>query len=455
MKLTLVNSSLLFWRRKSRVRRANVFDPFALTSELHLHGDFSDPSPLFRDLLKAVYKNAEKVEAECPFKGKNGLVKINYWKVRCPYCGEEFPYERKKPLRCPKCNNVIEKVDFRAWNESLEKFMNGEISSRELLDSPVVPTSEGYESLRESFLDPDIPKTGIDFGDGFDAVYKLFSPHQVFAILEVIKEIRKRDEEEVPLYALALLDFVSYNSMFSNFKDGEVFSMFYSRSPATERWAELGPEYFCESLERVARKMNERNAAPPTAVASYPFTLNLKVLYRTERFLYEWAKRALSLSDGRILLPRLFREHLFSCIDKECESFYEKDFEFFVSLGDFNRATFYLDFLDYGSLLFLVSLKDFRVVEVEAIGDVFRVELARGKSGSKPYWEIYSDVRKETPKGYFSALSKALTEFTRYEKVLGVGDEPSAVLKHVLKAVSEALGRRDVVGTHPPPLRQS
>ena len=77
MKLTLVNISLLFWRRKSRVRRANVFDPFALTSELHLSGDFSDPSLLFRDFLKAVYKNAEKVEAEYPFKGKNSSVKIN------------------------------------------------------------------------------------------------------------------------------------------------------------------------------------------------------------------------------------------------------------------------------------------------------------------------------------------------------------------------------------------
>ena len=455
MKLTLINSSLLFWRRKSRVRRANVFDPFALTSELHLSGDFSDPSPLFRDLLKAVYKNVSEVEVECPFKGRNSPPKVNYWKVRCPYCGEEFPYERKKPLRCPKCNNVIERVDFRAWNENLEKYMSGEISSRELLSSPVVPTSEGYEKLRESFLDPDIPKAKVDFGEGFDALYKLFSPNQVFTILEVIKEIRKRGEEEVPLYTLALLDFVSYNSMFSNFREGKVFSMFYSRLPATERWVELGPEYFCESLERVTREVKSRNPGPPVTIASYPFTLNLKVLYKAEYFLYEWAKRALSLSDGRILLPRLFREHMFSCIDKECESFYEKDFEFSVDLGGFDRATFYLDFLDYGSLLFLLSLKDFRVVGVEVISDVFRVELAKGKEGARPYWEIYADVKRESPKGYFSALSRALIEFTKYERVLGVSEEPSALLKHVLKATSEALERKNVIGGHPPPLRHS
>lgn len=410
-----------------------------MSSELHLYGDFTDPNPLFHILLKEIYRNKENLSVECNSKTNKDKLKVNFWKIKCPRCGEEFPYKRKKPLRCPKCNNIIDNVDFKTWNNNLEKFLYGEISIKELFDSPVTPTSECYEKLRDVFLDPDIPKTKINFKNGFDSIYKLFSPNQLLVISDIIKQIRERKEEEIPIYSLALLDFVTYNSMFSRFNEGIIFSLFSSKEPTTEEWVELTQSYFCISLKRVLKSIKEKRNESPKIIASHPFTLDTKVLYNIELFFYEWVKRPLSYSNGYTLIPRLFKDYIFSCIDKECESFYEKDFEFSSNIGNLDKAIFYLDELDFNSLVYLISLKDFHISKIETEKNLFKIELIKGRKGIKPLWEIYTKIKKENDGIYLNILSLTLREFTKYEKILGISNDPPTILNYAFKILSEII----------------
>ncbi|QIW23760.1 hypothetical protein EWF20_06040 [Sulfolobus sp. S-194] len=437
MELSFHGNSFQFWRRNNNIQLTDILDPFALTSELHLYGDFTDPNPLFRILLKSIYKSREKLSIECDIKRNKDKLKVNYWKIKCPYCGEEFPYSKKKPLRCPKCNNVIEKVDFRTWNSNLEKFLYGEISIKELFDSPITPTSENYEKLRDVFLDPDIPKAKINFKNGFDAIYKLFSPNQLLVISDIIKQIREKREEEIPIYSLALVDFVTYNSMFSISSRDKIFSIFSSKELKTEEWVELTQSYFCISLKKVLKGIKEKRNGSPKIIASHPFTLDIEVLYNIELFFYEWVKRPLSYSNGYTLIPRLFKDYIYSCIDKECESFYEKDFEFSSNIGNLDKAIFYLDELDFNSLVYIVSLKDFYISKIEIERNLFKIELIKGRKGVRPFWEIYTKIKKENNGIYLNVLSLTLREFTKYERILGISNDPAIILKYALKISSE------------------
>ena len=420
MKLT--GGSFQFWRKRKEITVENALDPFALSSEVHLRGEFTDPSPLFQRLLEEVYKGKYE-DAFKICKWNEGKVTVNYWKVKCPYCGEEFPFEDKRVLRCPKCNNVIKKVDFETWNKKLDQYLEGEIGIKELFDSPVTPTSQGYEKLREVFLDPDIPKA--------EKIYRLYSPNQLFTIVEIIEEIRRAEERLIPLYSLALLDFVTYNSMFSRLKSGKIYPL---SSKVSERWAELPKEYYCISLKRVLEKVKERRPSEAKVVASHPYTLDLEELYNAELFLFEWVKRPLSYSNGYSLTPRLFKEYIFNCLDEKCESFYEKDFEFNPPRFELDKVIFYLDSLDYGSLRYLLSLKDYRVSKIEREG-VFRIELERGRKGVIHIGEVQAKIRREKTGDYLNDLSLALRELTSYERVLGVREEE--LLKVMFNTISE------------------
>jgi len=173
------------------------------------------------------------------------VTRLGRWLVTCPYCGERFPYNKVSVLRCPKCNNVVEKVDFKEWNKRLDSFLNGEISEEELYSSQVVPETEGYRELRDNFLDPDIPKEPVKLpiaSHGFDRIYKLYSPRQLLNAVKMIKEIRKSDDVNmVSLCTLSLLDYVTYNSLFSQVKDDKVYSIFTYKS-IPDSWFETSVE---------------------------------------------------------------------------------------------------------------------------------------------------------------------------------------------------------------------
>ncbi|QXJ34998.1 SIR2 family protein [Saccharolobus shibatae] len=443
------DTSFQFWRRSSGIRTSDILDPFAFSSELHLYGDFADPNPLFHNLLKEIYKqnlDMENLLADCSAKGTEDKLRVNFWNVKCPYCGEEFPYENKRLLRCPRCNNVVKKIDFRSWNENLETFLNGEISLKELYDCQVTPTSQNYEKLRDIFLDPDIPKTKIGFkikSKGFNTIYKLFSPNQLLIISDIIKRIRKEREESIPIYSLALLDFITYNSMFSKFKSGKIYSMFRSKELRLGKWIELTQNYFCISLKKVITKLREKRYASSKFIASHPFTLDMEALYNIELFFYEWVKRPLSYSDGYTLIPRLFKKYIFSCMDESCGSFYEKEFEFSNVEFNVDKAVFYLDRLDYCSLLYLVSLKDFFISRIEKERNVFEIELLRGRKGVIPIWEIYAKVKKEHESDYLKVLSMTFREFTRYERILGIENDSKTILNHVFTILPKLKSNRN------------
>lgn len=157
-------------------------------------------------------------------------IKIGKWKIRCHYCGTIFEVNENKVIKCPNCNNIVKKINFKEFNSLLEQYLNFEISRKEMLNSSVIPTDESFELI----LEEDIPRETVNFRVsvyGFNTVYKFFSPLQLYAINKLIYKIRETDKSVRPILSLALLDYISYNSMFTVINKKGIKSMFYKVQP--------------------------------------------------------------------------------------------------------------------------------------------------------------------------------------------------------------------------------
>jgi len=426
MNMRFINYSFAYWRRKNKVTMVRGVDPFSFSSEVQ--GIISDPSPFFTKLLI----NASRAKEIRNVKENPVVTRLGRWLVTCPYCGERFPYNKVSVLRCPKCNNVIEKVNFKEWNKRLDSFLNGEISEEELYSSQVVPETEGYRELRDNFLDPDIPKEPVKLpiaSYGFDRIYKLYSPRQLLNAVKIIKEIRKSDDVNmVSLCTLSLLDYVTYNSLFSQVKDDKVYSIFTYKS-IPDSWVETSVEG-CYVVSKPVLKEELSNV-----IVTHPYTLSMSHYSALEEFYYHWAKRAVSYSDGYSLIPRFYKDLIYDCHDEQCTSFTEKPFTFNPpSYEGVNDAIFFLDKLDYDSLIYILSLKDFRVMSVERDSSLFKIHLRRGKQfGIGEVHEIHSRTVKENErtKRFIKALSISLNAYTSYEKIIGVKDLNELLRKYV------------------------
>ncbi len=419
-----------FWRRKRKVKECG-FDPFAFMSETH--GDnFSDASPLFSELLKGIKKEVN-LKA---FSKKEA--KVNYWLVVCPYCGEVFKFQP----RCPRCNNLV-RVDFKEWNRKLDSYLSGEISKDELLQVNVRPFNlDGLEELREKWIDEDIPKEELQFTylvrKGFDKIYKLYSPNQMLVILNIIKKIRKMENRET--LTLALLDFVSYNSMFSWFKEENdtVYSIFHMGEPRINwKWLELSEYYIRYSIRKVIR---EEKKECKNYMVTHPFTLDMKLYKNVLSFYYAWAKRPLSENADITLQPGLLKEHFFVTVG---DGFYHKEMDF-VEDVKLKEGYVYLDKLDEKSLLYLMNS---RIEEISRVGGLYRIKISGEKKGRTIVNELLALNDKVTGNDVevlLMALTVTLNKFTSYEKILGAENNRELLKKYVfpltLRILSSSLG---------------
>ncbi|MET1159502.1 MAG: DUF1156 domain-containing protein [Thermoprotei archaeon] len=165
------------------------------------------------------------------------------------------------------------KESLRKWNEDLEKYLEGEITLDQLLESPARPRIlvkvkiinrklvfesatvkdseklwEALEKLKQIWGDPDIPTEPIPeyesrsiwvYPYGFDKWFKLFNPRQLLTLLKLVKLIREagkkiegeklrggwsREEafkyaEAVTTYlAIALVNFVRHNALVNHWE---------------------------------------------------------------------------------------------------------------------------------------------------------------------------------------------------------------------------------------------
>jgi len=95
---------------------------------------------------------------------------------------------------------------------------------------------------------------------------------------------------------------------------------------------------------------------------------------------------------------------------------------------------FFLDKLDYDSLIYILSLKDFRVMSIERDSSLFKIHLRRGKQfGIGEVHEIHSRAIKENErtKRFIKALSISLNAYTSYEKIIGVKDLNELLRKYL------------------------
>ncbi len=188
------------------------------------------------DLNKELRAKTMKAEVNA----KQGVVKIAEKRYNVPRPNIDA---KRKTATCLLCNNQIKGVGekwyvkdvLREYNEKLEKYLRGEITLEELLDSKARPrllvkvkivnndlefepaTREddeklwrALEKLRAIWGDPDIPVEKIPpyghMGEGLrfptyaiDKWYQFFNPRQLLTLVKLVKLIReagKRVEEE-------------------------------------------------------------------------------------------------------------------------------------------------------------------------------------------------------------------------------------------------------------------
>ncbi|MCW1302718.1 MAG: DUF1156 domain-containing protein, partial [Candidatus Rehaiarchaeum fermentans] len=182
---------------------------------------------------------------------------------------------KRNNARCLICNNPIkgEKEFYvrdavRDWNGNLEKYLAGEITKEQLLNSKARPRIivkvkknivfekiidqeklwKALEMLKQIWVDPDIPieptpeyeSRTIPIPYGFDKFFKFFNPRQLLTFVKLVKLIReagKRIEEEklkvwdkdkarkyaeaiVTYLAIALAKYSDYNSTSTSWNSG-------------------------------------------------------------------------------------------------------------------------------------------------------------------------------------------------------------------------------------------
>ncbi|MCW1297651.1 MAG: DUF1156 domain-containing protein, partial [Candidatus Rehaiarchaeum fermentans] len=177
---------------------------------------------------------------------------------------------KRNTATCLICNNPIKggkafyvRDALRDWNENLEKYLAGEITKEQLLNSKARPRIivkikknivfekivdqeklwKALEMLKQIWGDPDIPieptpeyeSRTMPIPYGFDKFFKFFNPRQLLTMVKIVKLIReagKRIEEEklkvwdkdkarkyaeaiVTYLAIALAKYSDYNSISS------------------------------------------------------------------------------------------------------------------------------------------------------------------------------------------------------------------------------------------------
>ncbi|MCW1302742.1 MAG: DUF1156 domain-containing protein, partial [Candidatus Rehaiarchaeum fermentans] len=181
---------------------------------------------------------------------------------------------KRNTATCLICNNPIKggkafyvRDALRDWNENLEKYLAGEITKEQLLNSKARPRIivkikknivfepmidqeklwKALEMLKQIWGDPDIPieptpeyESNIPIPYGVDKLFKLFNPRQLLTLVKLVKLIReagKRIEEEklkvwdkdkarkyaeaiVTYLAIALAKYSDYNSISTSWNSG-------------------------------------------------------------------------------------------------------------------------------------------------------------------------------------------------------------------------------------------
>lgn len=238
------------------------------------------------------------------------------------------------------------------------------------------------------------------------------------------------------LCTLSLLDYVTYNSLLSQVKEDKVYPIFTYKS-VSDTWVETTVEG-CYVVSKPVLKEELSNV-----VITHPYTLSMDYYSGVEEFYYHWAKRAVSYSDGYSLIPKFFKDLVYECYDDQCTSFTEKPFIFNPpSYEGVNDVIFFLDKLDYDSLIYILSLKDFRVIGIERDSGLFKIHLKRGRQfGVGEVHEIHSRTVKENErtKRFLTALSISLNAYSSYEKIIGVKDLNELLKKYVFSTTMSLL----------------
>ncbi|QGR16502.1 hypothetical protein D1869_04285 [Sulfurisphaera ohwakuensis] len=359
-------------------------------------------------------------------------IKIGKWKIRCPYCETIFEVNENKVIKCPNCNSIIKKINFKEFSSLLEQYLNFEISKKDLLTSPVIPIDDSFELI----LEEDIPRETVNFRVsiyGFNTVYKFFSPLQLYTINKLTHKIRETDKSVRPILSLALLDYISYNSMFTVVNKKGIKSMFYKVQPRISwKWAILPSKYFVKSVMAVI------NAKEGIYVASLDYDLQTEIY----NFYLSFLKRTLSNSVNGLLTPYLYAEHFFNCLDDACNSFVEKSKER-LSFEDIigNKKTFLLKIIKEEDIRALLKSK-YKVLSVSYERKGFRISLGEGKSGTITLNELHSILKEKRIENVsdIEAIAKALEvvlkEFSKYERIIGVNSD---ITKEVFKEVVNIL----------------
>ncbi|QGA69065.1 hypothetical protein [Sulfolobus sp. E11-6] len=415
---------IVYWSKKKKGKCC--YDPFSFTSETYC--DFNDPSPLFTKILSAKWELKKYKTHSLNFR-ENTII------LTCPYCGERFEVIENRVLRCPKCGNVIRKVNFEKWNENLEKFVMGEISYDELMASPV--TIKYFNHV----LDPPLTllnKVSFRVAKyGFDKIFKFFTPYQLRTILNVISEIRKeKDEVRIPL-SLALIDFISFNNIFAKLRDNKVYHIFAFGEPKVVwKWVELDKDYFYYFANKLKKRIECKEK---DKMVSYPLTLDLELYEKIVNFYFPFLK--LTLSDGDLLLitPRLFKEEFFECLDNECNSYaerkeykVEKDLTKIISPGEI----YVKNFKEIEKLI-----PYFHIKEVRKVNGHYLVSIGIREKVNKVLNELKCDEKVEGDDVDFllRAFSACANNLTRYE-IVGVKDLVKTVYSQTFRLIERITG---------------
>jgi len=348
--------------------------------------------------------------------GFNKLI-IGKWNIRCPYCGYRFEVQDNKVIRCPNCNNVIKKVNFENWNNLIEKYVNFEITSKELNESAVIPSDTNFELLKNvdnAFLAKTYFRVGIY---GFNRIFKFFSPIQIHVISTLISKMRETEDSIRPILSLALLDYLSYNSMFARLNGNNIKSMFYALQPKISwKWVILPSAYFIKSINAVLKQNKE----------IYVPSLNYDLQEEIYNFYVQFLKSTLSnLLDG-ILTPHLYFEYFFDCLDAECKSFVEKSRQK-ISLDDLleGKSIFLLKIIREDDIISLLH-SGYRIISVKYENKGFRIHIDKNREETvTTIAEIHAKLKDKKIEGEdVEALANAfeviLREFTNYKKIIGV-----------------------------------
>lgn len=413
----------------------------------------SVPPPIIRILKNAVNSRKDALASARDIAKEVGFnsLRMEGWIVKCPYCGHRFEVVDNKVIRCPRCNNVIKKVNFEVWNSLLEKYVNYEVTEAELNDSPVIPTDDQFELMKE----PDIAffsKTNFKVSKyGFDKIFKFFSPTQIRIITTLISKIRETKGDVRVLLSLALLDYLSYNSMFTDVGK-KIRSMFHYLQPKVSwKWVILPPSYFIDSLNAVLRAED----------GVYVPSLNLALQEEIYNFYLQFLKSSLSDFSEGVLTPNLYPEYFFECLDEKCNAFVEIG-RHKISLEDLTggKTSFMLKTISEDDINTLLN-SEYRVLSIKYERDAFRIQVDKNRSEKIALLlDIHARLRDNKIEGkdveaLANALEVVLREFTSYKKIVGmkgvtdVFNEVANVLCNSINCnVSDKMAKYYIIGKY-------